>query len=160
MKSPRILILLSIFTILIGLSSAPGILYAQTFTGPELLGRPTANSVTVHVVIDAAREIRFEYGTSSTSGGSYPYATAVFTTAANEPMKVPITSLTANTKYYYRMGHRAVGGTTWTYRDEHSFYTQRAVGSTYKFTITTEDLGNSGLGGPKKDTDAVSISVV
>jgi hypothetical protein len=136
MKSPRILILLSVFTILIGLYSTPGTPYAQTFTGPELLGRPTANSVTVHVVIDAAREIYVQYGTSS---GSYPNSTAIYTTTANEPMKVPITGLAANTKYYYRLGHRAVGGTTWTYRTpEHSFYTQRAVGSTYKFTITTD----------------------
>jgi hypothetical protein len=51
---------------------------------------------------------------------------------------VTFTGLTTNTKYYYRMGHRAVGGTTWTYRSEHSFWTQRTAGSTYTFTITTD----------------------
>jgi hypothetical protein len=135
MKSLRILILLSVFVILIGLTSTPGTLNAQTFTGPELLGRPTANSVTVHVVIDEAQEIYFQYGTSP---GSYSNSTVVSTTVANEPKTVTFTGLTANTKYYYRMGHRDVGVPTWTYRAEHSFYTQRAVGSTYKFTITTD----------------------
>jgi hypothetical protein len=144
MKSPRILILLCGLISLIGLYSAPGTLSAQTFTGPELLGRPTNNSVTVHVVIDAAREIYIQYGTSS---GSYTGSTGVFTTTANEPIKVPITGLSANTKYYYRMGHRALGGTTWTYRTEHSFYTQRAKGSTYSFTITSDGHVNILLGG-------------
>jgi hypothetical protein len=134
MKSKRIPIFLSVFVILIGLSSTPETLSAQTFTGPELLGRPTDDSVTVHVVIDAAREIYFQYGLTT----GYGSTTAVYTTTANEPITVPITGLSANTKYYYRMGHRAVGGTNWTYRTGHSFYTQRAAGSTFKFTITTD----------------------
>jgi hypothetical protein len=142
MKSSRILIILSVF-ILFGLYSAPGVLQAQTFTGPELLGRPTANSVTVHVVIDSAREIYFQYDTSS---GSYTGETGVYTTVANEPMTVTLSGLTANTKYYYRMGHRAVGDSTWTYRTEHSFYTQRAKGSTFSFTISSDGHVNILLG--------------
>jgi hypothetical protein len=143
MKAPRIPTLLSIFLLLIGLSSAPREICAQTFTGPELLGRPTANSVTVHVVIDAAREIYFQYGTST---GVYPGSTGVYTTTANEPIKVPITGLAANTKYFYRLGHRAVGGSTWTYRPEHFFLTQRAQGSTFSFTITSDGHVNILLG--------------
>jgi hypothetical protein len=144
MKTPRMLILLYIFALLIVLSSAPGTLCAQSFTGPELLARPTNNSVTVHVVIDTARQIYIQYGLSS---GSYSGETEVYTTTASEPIKVVIGGLQANTKYYYRMGHRAVGDSTWAYRDEHSFYTQRAQGSTFAFTITSDShvdimLGN------------------
>ncbi len=143
MNPPRILILLFLFVSLVCLSPAPGALHAQTFTGPELLCRPTNNSVTVHVVIDTAREIYFQYGTAS---GVYSGETGVYTTTANEPIKVVIDGLAANTKYYYRMGHRAVGGGTWTYRDENSFYTQRAQDSTFTFTITSDSHVNIMLG--------------
>ena len=145
MKAPRISILLCTFVFLIGLSSAPQDLSAQTFTGPELLCRPTDTSVTVNVVINAAREIYFQYGTTS---GDYPNwtSTSIVTTTANVPIKVIIDELEPNTKYYYRMGHRAAGGTTWTYRTEHSFYTQRSPGSTFSFTITSDAHVNILLG--------------
>lgn len=133
MKSTRVLIFLSVFVFLIGLSSTPGTLCAQTFT--ELLARPTATSVTLNVAVSTAREVYFQYGTSS---GSYTGSTGVFTTVANEPIKVVISDLEPNTRYYYRMGHRAVGGTDWTYRTEHSFWTQRATGSEFKFTLTSD----------------------
>ena len=144
MKSQRILILLSVFFVLVGLSSTPGTLCAQTFTGPELLSRPTASSVTLQVVINAAREIIVEYGTTS---GSLSSSTGVYTTTANEPMNVLVSGLVANTKYYYRLGHRAVGDTTWTYRTERSFRTQRAQGSEFSFTVTSDGHVNILLGG-------------
>jgi hypothetical protein len=146
MKAPRTSVFLCIFLFLIGLSSAPQELCAQTFTGPELLCRPTDTSVTVHVVMDAARQIYVQYGTSS---GIYEDNdhTGIFTTIANEPTEVIIDELQPNTKYYYRVGHRAVGDTAWTYRTEHSFYTKRSPGSTFTFTITSDShvdimLGN------------------
>ena len=49
-----------------------------------------------------------------------------------------ITGLTANTKYYYRMQYSSDGGATWDTRAEHSFWTQRAAGSTFTFDITTD----------------------
>ncbi len=144
MISKRKLFLLSVFVISISLYSVPGTLQAQTFPGPELLGRPTANSVTVNVVISAAREIYIQFGTST---GVYSGNTDVYTTVANVPMTVTISGLTANTKYYYRLGHRAVGGTTWTYRTERSFYTQRATNNTFSFTVTSDGHVNILLGG-------------
>jgi hypothetical protein len=143
MKASRTQVYFCIFLFLIGLSSAPQELFAQNFTGPELLARPTNNSVTVHVVLDAAREIYFQYGTSS---GVYTGETGFFTTTANEPIKVVIGGLSSNTQYYYRMGYRAVGGSDWTYRDEHLFYTQRVQGSTFKFTVTSDSHVNIMLG--------------
>lgn len=143
MRSPKNLLLLFVLVSLTGLSSAPQELCAQTFTGPELLCRPTDTSVSVNVVVNAAREIYFQYGTAS---GGYTNETGIFTAAANVPVKAVISGLQPDTKYYYRMGHRAVGGTTWTYRTEHSFYTQRAPGSTFSFTITSDGHVNILLG--------------
>ena len=57
-----------------------------------------------------------------------------------------ISGLTPNTKYYYRMRYSTDSGATWVARPELSFQTQRATGSTFKFTITTDSHVNIQLG--------------
>ena len=118
---------------------------AQNFTGIELLSRPTNNSVTINVVADAAMQAYFQYGTSP---GVYTSQTATVSAAANDPIKAVMTGLSANTRYYYRMVYSTNGGTTWTNRTEHSFYTQRAAGSTYKFAVLSDSHINIMLGTP------------
>jgi hypothetical protein len=138
MKSPRTLIPLCLFIFLIGLSSAPGTLCAQTFTGPELLARPTNNSITVHVVVDTSLLVRARYGIIS---GTWTTYTDPISTTANEPVKVVISGLSPNTQYYYQLGYSTDGGSSWTYRSrtpERSFRTQKAQGSTFTFTITSD----------------------
>jgi hypothetical protein len=117
---------------------------ALTFTAPELLGRPTDHSVTVNVVADTALEVYFEYGTTS---GVYTGNTGTATFAANTPIEMVINGLTSNTQYYYRMRYRQSGTTgEFLARDEHSFWTQRAQGSTFTFTITADSHVNIVLG--------------
>jgi len=116
-----------------------------SFPGPELLGRPTSNSITVNVVASAAIEAYFEYGTQS---GNYPYQTNTVSVSAGEPMEVVLNGLQPNTLYYYRMVYRQAGASTWITRDEHSFYTQRPPGSTFKFTITSDSHINIVFGNP------------
>lgn len=119
-------------------------LYAQVnFTGPELLARPTDNSITVNVVTDAALQLYFEYGTES---GVYTDQTDLVTSIANEPVNVVINGLQANTRYYYRMVYSNDGGSLWIERAEHSFHTQRPSGSTFTFTILTDSHINIMLG--------------
>ncbi len=118
-----------------------------SFPGPELLGRPTNNSVTINVVASAAIQAYFEYGTQS---GSYPYQTSTVSSAANQPLVVVLSNLPSNTRYYYRMVYRQTGATAWTTRAEHSFYTQRPPGSTFTFTVASDShinivFGNSSL---------------
>jgi hypothetical protein len=118
-----------------------------SFPGPELLGRPTSNSITVNVVASATIEAYFEYGTES---GNYPYQTTTVSSSAGEPIEVVLSDLQNNTLYYYRMVYRQVGASIWIPRDEHSFYTQKPPGSTFTFTITSDShvnilLGNSSL---------------
>jgi hypothetical protein len=146
MKTSGTRILLCLLVSLVCLSSAPGMLYAQTFTGPELLARPTANAVTVHVVVDTSLQLRARYGTTS---GTWTNLTEPIETTANEPAKVVISGLSPNTQYYYQVGYSTDSGTTWTYRSrtpERSFRTQRAQGSTFTFTITSDSHVNIMLG--------------
>jgi hypothetical protein len=115
---------------------------AVTFTAQELLGRPTDTSITVNVVPSANGYAYFQYGTTS---GSYSGQTSTATLTSGTPYEVVIGGLTSNTKYYYRMVS-SEDGTNWTYRTEHSFYTQRAPGSTFTFTVTADSHVNIMLG--------------
>ena len=114
-----------------------------TFTGTELLGRPKATSIAVSVVPNAAITLYYEYGTTT---GVYTAQTTQTTAAAATPKVAVISGLTPNTKYYYRMRYSTDSGATWVARPEFSFQTQRATGSTFKFTITTDSHVNILLG--------------
>ena len=88
--------------------------------------------------------LRYQYDTNS--GEPYSNITAATPATAGNPAVVVVNGLTANTKYYYRMQYSTDGGTTWTARSEHSFWTKRAQGSTYAFTITSDAHVNILLG--------------
>src|ERR1044071_353096 len=112
-----------------------------TFTGQELLGRPTNNSITINVVSSSALDSYFEYGTSP---GAYTSQTGVITTPANEPIEAVISGLNANTQYFYRLQYRRTGTSTYTARAEHSFRTQRLAGNNFVFDITSDSHVNVG----------------
>jgi hypothetical protein len=106
-----------------------------TFIGEELLGTPTNNSITINIVVNTSINVYYEYGTVS---GSYTNQTDINTTTANVPFEVVLTGLNTNTHYYYRMCYSTDGGLTWINRSEHSFWTQRVKGSTFRFDITSD----------------------
>ena len=114
-----------------------------TFTGSELLGSPEANQISIKVLPDSNITMYYQYGTSS---GSYPNSTSHVSATGGTPITVTLTGLTANTHYYYRMQYSTDSGSTWTARSEHSFWTQRAKGSTFVFDITTDSHVNIVLG--------------
>ena len=116
-----------------------------TFTGEELLGRPTDASISIKIVPDEAILLHYEYGTTS---GVYTGQTTDQSASAGDPITTIIDGLAANTEYFYRMAYSTDGGSSWVTRDELSFYTQRAEGSEFTFDITTDShvnilLGNS-----------------
>ena len=113
-----------------------------TFTGEELLGRPTDTSITVNVVPDTTIELFYEYGTSS---GDYTDQTSNETATGGVPHDTVISSLQPDTLYYYRMQYRTAGD-AWVPRAEHSFHTQRAPGSSFTFTVTSDGHVNIMLG--------------
>lgn len=121
--------------LLLALLLPPAAATAQTFT--ELLGRPTASSMTMSILFNQQADVYWEYGTSA---GSYPLATAVFVGNAAIPREVDFTGLAANTRYYYRTRYRLSGsGAAYSAGPAHSFYTQRSPGSTFAFTVEADE---------------------
>ena len=108
-----------------------------TFTAEELLGKPESTSITINIVPDSTIEYHYQYGLSA---GANTWQTANVTATAGQPSEITITGLTANMKYYYRMQYHTPGDAMndWVNRTEHSFWTQRAPGSTFKFTIVSD----------------------
>ena len=103
-----------------------------TFNGSLVLGRPTANSITVNALANTNLTTYFEYGTQS---GVYTSQTPVTNFLAGRPLEVVIGSLQANTRYYYRLRFQTPGDTTFLADSEHTFITQRPPGSTFTFCI-------------------------
>jgi hypothetical protein len=96
------------------------------FIAAEILGRPTNTSVTVNVVPAAQMNIFYEYGIIS---GTYTAQTIPQTASPGAPLETLIDGLQPNTRYYYRINYNGIAGA------EHSFITQRAVGSAFTFEI-------------------------
>jgi hypothetical protein len=108
---------------------------AITWTGTELLGRPTANSITVKAIADQGVDVYFEYGTTSGTYGS-PTSTTTF---SDGMVEVILSGLLANTLYYYRMQYRLAGSSdAFLVRGEHTFQTQRASTETFTFDIQSD----------------------
>ena len=106
-----------------------------TFTGTELLGRPTAESITVGVIVDQPVELYIEYGVQP---GVYLGTSATSTFAAG-PIQVMLDGLSPDTQYYYRLRYRVPSSTDDPFAgEEHTFHTQRSPSSTFTFTIQTD----------------------
>jgi hypothetical protein len=109
---------------------------AITFSGPELLGKPTDASITINVVPDANANIYYEYGTTS---GVYANQTTPGLATASQPYEIVISGLQPDTQYYYRMQYEAISDPgNWVIRSEHTFHTQRKPGDSFTFTITAD----------------------
>lgn len=121
-------------TILLFLILFSNFIYAQNQN--IILGRPTDNSITASILFEQNIQFYFEYGTQS---GVYTFSTAPTLNTPGTPDEIDLTNLTGNTKYYYRLQSRLVGGGTYVASDEYSFQTQRAPGSTFSFTIEADE---------------------
>ncbi len=108
-----------------------------TFTGTELLGRAETDRISISCVPASAATIRYQYDSDAT-GEPYANTSSSVAATAGQPAVVLITGLSANTRYFYRMQYSTDGGSTWTNRTEKTFRTQRAVGSTFTFDITSD----------------------
>lgn len=124
-----------------------------SFSGEELLGRPTDSSITINIVPNTTIEYHYQYGTTS---GSYSGQTSNYTAVGGEPHEITITGLAANTQYFYRMRYHLSGEPDWVERSEHSFWTQRSAGEEFVFTVTSDSHVDIMLGSASVWTQAMT----
>jgi hypothetical protein len=142
-KFSQVLMILVLLTLLTGIPTI-NVKAASTisFTGEELLSRPEDTSITINIVPDENINLYYEYGTSP---GVYSNLTTTGSAIGGQPYEVVISGLQPDTHYYYRMQYQKPGD-VWIARDEHSFWTQRASGETFTFTIIADSHMNGGGG--------------
>jgi hypothetical protein len=112
-----------------------GIADSVTFVCRELLGRPTDNSIELHVCADKDVELLVEYGTQH---GVYGSQSPVQNLRGGTPTTLSISPLSPNTRYYYRVRYRTPGTAEFLARDEHTFHTARFPGSAFVFAIEAD----------------------
>jgi hypothetical protein len=138
----NLLVIVSILLGSLGMLSSD-VCAAGDFTGEEFLGRPETDRISISIVPAVNMSVYYQYGTNS--GGPYS-STGTVVATAGQPVVVVISGLSPNTRYFYRMQYSINGGSTWTARTEHSFWTQRAMGSTFTFDVTSDSHINIMLG--------------
>ncbi len=94
-----------------------------------ILGRPTADAVTVSLYSKSDAQVVIRYGTAS---GSYASQTQSISLKAASPQAIQLRGLAADTAYHYQI----VG--TGSASAEHTFHTQRAPGASFTFTIDAD----------------------
>jgi hypothetical protein len=108
----------------------------QAQTKSIILGRPTDTSITASIMFDQSVQFYLEYGQQS---GVYNKLSSTYLNSSNTPDELELKNLTPDTKYYYRMQYRLVGAPTYSATPAYSFHTQRAVGSSFVFTIEADE---------------------
>ena len=103
--------------------------------GTLILGRPTNNSISGNLLAKKNLEFYLEYGTQT---GKYNYKTDVLKSTIPEPSEFKINGLEANSRYYYRVLFRENSSQQYQISSEYTFQTQRAKGSSFKFTIQSD----------------------
>lgn len=101
----------------------------------EILGRPTNSSITANILFSKQSEVYWEYGTTT---GNYTGKSATSKASGDVPLEVELTSLTTDTKYFYRVRYRPTGTTTFLSGPEYSFHTPRSTGTSFTFAIEAD----------------------
>ena len=129
--------------------AVPKTTQSSPFPGTIILGSPTADSITFSLMHSVNTDIYIEYGKIS---GNYSLHTAVNTLQKDQPFVIEVPKLEKDTQYYYRVCHRVSGTSDFSAGTDSSFYTQRAIGSTFSFGVQgdshperTKEMFNSDL---------------
>jgi len=97
-----------------------------------VLGRPSANSVTMSIVSAISREGYIEYGKRQ---DRLERKTATVALPAHTPVEITLDSLQGDALYYYRLCTRLPDSTAYLSGAVQTFHTQRAPGATFTFAI-------------------------
>lgn len=106
-----------------------------------ILGRPTAQAITLSLLSYSKRDVMLSY---STKTGDFSKEIPLPMLVEGQPLHYAITGLQANTRYYYQLRSRIAGAKEFTASEAHSFMTARPVGAQFVFTIQAD----SHLDGP------------
>ncbi|MBN8545492.1 MAG: metallophosphoesterase [Ignavibacteria bacterium] len=134
-KSIRTILITFLFSIACFASDFTAVSDTLPFTCGELLGRPTANSITIHACTNRDLDVYFEYGTDSLN---FTNSTNVKRCLDSIPFVEVLGNLSPNTQYYYRMRYREIGMTNFFARGTHTFHTARPAGSTFTFAVEAD----------------------
>ncbi|MCX6136583.1 MAG: T9SS type A sorting domain-containing protein [Ignavibacteriales bacterium] len=131
------IILAAVMMIFFTATAAGGATATDTvhFLGNELLGRPTANAVTLNLCADRNLDVYVEYGTQPSL---YSHQTPVAAYLDSVASNLLIDGLLPNTCYYYRVRYRLSGGSVFVARNEHSFKTAKPKGTAFTFAIEAD----------------------
>ncbi len=99
-----------------------------------VLGRPTDSSVTIRVLFHEKAEVYVEYGLES---GKLDRTTSSVWMEAKEPQDFRLERLQSNHRYFYRLVSKRAGAKR-ERSDEYHFQTQRAAGSSFVFSVTSD----------------------
>lgn len=107
----------------------------EIFKATELLGRPTDASVTLTMIAAQQITAQVQWGTAA---GAYTAETQAVTVPANGRFLAVLGGLAPDTRYVYRVRYLRSGEADFTARNEGSFHTRRAAGSTFTFTVQSD----------------------
>ena len=125
---------LKIVALLVIVQCNATVLQSQSYN--IVLGRPTDTSITASILFEQNMQGYLEYGTAS---GSYTSQTAVAAIVAGTPLELTVMGLQPNTRYYYRLKYKTAAAPNYSVSPEYRFHTQRAVGSSFTFTIEADE---------------------
>lgn len=101
----------------------------------EMLFRPTDHSITVQAFLGQNAEVCIQYGTES---GNLNQQTPWEGVNAGQAAEVLVDSLSADTRYFYRLCYKLPGPGAVFFGQEHTFHTQRPTGSTFTFVVQAD----------------------
>jgi hypothetical protein len=97
-----------------------------------ILGRPTANTVTLSVLSAEDLELRVEHGAEA---GEFTFESPPKLAKAGSPVEFELDGLAPNTLHRYRLSTRAPGAAGFAPREEATFRTARAPGAAFTFAV-------------------------